>query len=220
MEMFESNLEALMLTKTFEELTEQERIYVLQHVTAAMYANYRLVLLRSARLLENESVELVPDSKIPVNLKAHFDAKLGNNSKRFVRFDIFALLAPRQLITVATLAATVVIAFFIVMKQGNNAGFKRPPQLTLISNPVKTVPVERTPVESSPVKIMKDPVIIRSKIRIREHVRIESAPIASVVRIDKVPEVEQSSALLGLHVYEPLLCLDLELNQVVPGLRD
>lgn len=223
MEMFEANLEALMLSKSFDDLTEQERTYVLTHVTEAAYRNYRLVLSSSADLLGKDGAELLPDAGIPGNLKTHFDAKFGSAPK--VPFGILPSLVLRRAVAFAGIAAVVVICFFIVTKEGKEVNFEKPKQSFTISAPLDVAPVSIAPVSIAPVKIagvelQEKPVEVRPRVRTLVKAKIKSPPGAPVIALEKDIVVNDNSEMLGLYVYEPLLCLDIDVNKIVPGLRD
>jgi hypothetical protein len=202
MEAFDVKLEALMLNKAFEKLDPKERAYVLEHLTEVAYTNYHFVLKNTVKAFACDEIDLVPNPNITEVLREHFDAKfLPANTPLF--FNIFQPLTLYR--SVAALAMVAIISFFMVNKISEKINTQKPEHIIVRATPIgikeKLDKVERIFPASGNAKIKKYVSVAK-------------------IKMEKDSVVNKTTELLGLEVFEPLLCLDIDINEPMPCLND
>lgn len=203
MEMFESKLEALMLSKAFEELSPEERAYVLEQITESTYINCRFILNYTVEAFHSEEKNLVPKAGIPARLKEHFEAKF-QPVKATVFFNIFQ---PQTLYRSAAVLgmATAIIGFFIINRPGKEIDVQKP---------------EHTIARITPIKIKEKPGKAEPRVLPSVNMKFKQPVKLATTKTEEDTLTTETPRLLGLHVYEPILCLEIELNEQVPGLNE
>jgi len=201
--MLEAKLEALMLNKAFEELGAKERAYVLEHITEVAYTNYHFILTNTVDAFGRDEIDLVPNPNIAETLRERFDAKFLP-----AKTPLFSNILQLQTLyrSVAVLAVIAIISsFFIVNKISEKINTQKQEnkiaQGTAIGTTEKLDKVEKSYPSSATAKI-------------KRNVRIAK------VKNEKDAMGNETNVLLGLQVYEPLLCLDIDIKEEIPCLND
>jgi hypothetical protein len=207
MEMFEAKLESLLVAKAYEALSADERSYVLQHLTESAYRNYHFILTSSIEVFAKQENAFVPDPDIPAILKDRFEAKFQPQRAPLLLNNFRAMTIYRGAAALAMVVMAVV--FFKISRSGGELNHQKPKQETAGIKPVEITKID--PVEK-PDKIKQLP--IPAPIAKAKPVRVQAIKTKKEI-VDHV-----SPELLGLDVYEPILCLDIDLDGQVPGLND
>lgn len=204
MEMLEDKLEVLLMSKSYDELSQEEKCYVSAHMTVSEYMNYHLLLSKTVEAFDQDAKDLFPDPAIPVRLKKGFEDRFHPSKVPFSA--IFSSLIIYRSVAAAGLTA-VIVFFFLVQKSDDRPVRKQSIPVVGIS-PIraKTNKPEKTIWSiGAPSSVVKTKKLIK--------------PRLIIIKQDTL-HTSKSEELLGMDVNAPILCLDIDLNELVPGLKD
>jgi hypothetical protein len=205
MEMFEAKLESLLVAKAYEALSTDERSYVLQHLTESAYRNYHFILTSSIEVFAKQENAFVPDPDIPAILKDRFEAKFQPQRAPLLLNNFRAMTIYRGAAALAMVVMAVV--FFKVNKFGEQINPKEPKQSVAMVKLAQAIENDRP----------EKPCNVRQPAKAVPMAKLKSRVKIRVVQKEKVIAAPE---LLCLDIYDPILCLDVDLVEQIPGLKD
>jgi hypothetical protein len=203
MEMFDVKLEALMLTKAFDELNFKEREYVLEHLTELAYTNYHFILKNSIDTFSYDEKDFIPNPNIPEKLEESFRAKFLPAKKT-----LFLNISPSPTLF-SSVAAVAVVAITI--------GF------LMVNKPINKLntPTSQTEnIQAIPIEIEKKTNNVQLSLPLLSHVNIKKNIRIGKIKKQNDPVVNKTPELLRIQLFEPLLCFDIDPQEQMPCLND
>ncbi|MEJ7559362.1 MAG: hypothetical protein WKF66_13715 [Pedobacter sp.] len=203
METLEPKLESLLMSKTFEALNAEERLFVSAFLTEESYNAYHLVLKHTLRGAHDYDETLLPAAEIPAKLKAHFYA----TRKPAVGFS----LRTRQLSIAACLVFVVSLGLIFFNADKSDKAQVIPVQAKNNLTNVRPEPKDK------PVAISKKPMERRLVTYVRTSPKTKVAK--KIMLIENTDSIVVPQKFYGLYVQEPLLGLDIDVNDQLLGLQ-
>jgi hypothetical protein len=203
METLEPKLESLLMSKAFRALNAEERLFVSAFLTEESYNAYHLILKHTLRGVHEYDDTLLPAAAMPAKLKAHFDEV----RKPAVGFGLTA----RHLSIAACLF--VVVSLGVIFLNTD-----KPDQAQVIPEQAKNDLTDVRPkLKDKSVAISKKPLKRRLVSSLKIAPKIKKAKKMKLVETTDSIVVPQK--FYGLYVHEPLLGLDIDVNDQLLGLR-
>ena len=207
METLEPKLESLIMTKAFSALNAEERLYVTVFLTEEKYNAYHFILKHTLDGAQDLDDTLLPAATIPAKLKTHFDEM----RKPATGFSISA----KHLSIAACIFLMVSLGVVLFKADKPDKPQVVPIQTKIVSTPVIPQPPQSKEKSINPAEkpVAQKPVS-----------NAEPAPQMKIVKQEELVEEPDSlllapEELYGLHVQEPLLGLEVEVDDHLLGLH-
>lgn len=208
MDTLEPRMESLLMRKTFAELNAEERIFVAASLTEESYTAYHLILKHTMSDTSDEA--LVPSAAIPAKLKAHFDAAR--------RPSLRVSLSAKHLSLAACLFVALCLGV-VFFKAGPSARPELKPGHVKVELPKSKDELKKKSI-NLPEQAVLQKLVSHTKIarRVKPGPKAKLPVQAGLLeKKDSIPVVPEK--FYGLRVQEPLLGLDIDVNDQLLGLR-
>ena len=203
MNTLEPKLESLLMSKAFETLNAEERLYVSDFLTEEKYNAYHLILKYTLSGTQEADNTLLPAAEIPAKLKTHFNATRKPTSG-------FGLTIKQLSIAASLLVA---ISLGVIWFKADKLD-----KTQFISEQTKiNLPNVKPELKERPIDLSEKPLEQKLASNVKTTQKLKA--VEQVNHVENTDVVVMPEELYGLHVQEPLLGLDIDVNDQLLGLH-
>lgn len=203
MHTLEPKLESLLMSKAFETLNAEERLYVSDFLTEEKYNAYHLILKHTFIGTQEADNTLLPAAEIPAKLKTHFDAI----RKPSIGFG----LSIKQLSIAASLLVAISLGVILFKADKLDKTQFIPEQTKVDLTNVQPELKER------PIDLSEKPLEQKLASNVKTTQKLKA--VKQVNHVENTDVVVMPEEFYGLHVQEPLLGLEIDVNDRLLGLH-